>query len=162
MDACRASSCCHGARSVPWTEVPAVPLAKAMRAVPVPVQAVAAAAGAAVPRPAGVRRRRWRSWISSPQRRPMRPSIHWTNEPSLHSTTSPNIFSTDSPLTGKFHLSYTNRHITWFKIYLEKKKEIERCKIYFKRTEKNMCFHLLFLYLLTVSTFYKFCYSWIC
>lgn len=102
MDACRASSCCHGARSALWTEVPAVPLAKAMRAVPVPVQGVAVVAGAAVPRPAGVRQRRWRSWISSPQRRLTRPSIRWTSERSPHSTTSHNIFSTDSLLTGKF------------------------------------------------------------
>lgn len=99
MGACRASSCCHGARSALWTEVPAVPLAKAMRAVPVPVQAAAAVAGAAVPRPAGVRQRRWRSWISSPQRRHTRLSIRWTSEPSPHSTTSHNIFSTGSPLT---------------------------------------------------------------
>lgn len=99
MDVCRASSCCHGARSVPWTEVPAVPLVRAMRAVPVPVQEAAAVAGAVVPRPAGVRQRRWRSWISNPQQRPTRPSTRWTNEPSLHSTTSHNIFSTDSPLT---------------------------------------------------------------
>ena len=102
MDACRASSCCHGARSALWTEVPAVPLAKAMRAVPVPVQAAAAVAGAVVPRPAGVRQRRWRSWISNPQRRLTRLSIRWTNELSPHSTTSHNIFNTGSPLTGKF------------------------------------------------------------
>lgn len=104
MDACRASSCCHGARCAPWTEVPAVSLARAMRAVPVPVQGAAAAvAGAAVPRPA-VYARRWRSWISSPQRRPTRLSIRWTIESSPHNTTSHNIFSTGSPLTGELPL----------------------------------------------------------
>lgn len=102
MDACRASSCCHGARCALWTEVPAVPLARAMRAVPVRVQAAAgAAAGAAVPRPA-VCARRWRSWISSPQRRPTRLSIRWTIESLPHSTTNRNIFSTGSPLMGEF------------------------------------------------------------
>jgi len=117
MDACRASSCCHGARSALWTEVPAVPLARAMRAVPVPVQAAAVVAGAAVPRPAGVRQRRWRSWISSPQRRLTRLSIRWTSEPSPHSTTSHNIFNTGSPLTGEFarHKTFlyeSSRHTT--------------------------------------------------
>lgn len=104
MDACRASSCCHGARCALWTEVPAVSLARAMRAVPVPVQAAAVAvSGAAVPRPA-VYARRWRSWISSPQRRPTRLSIRWTIESSPHNTTNHNIFSTGSPLTGELPL----------------------------------------------------------
>lgn len=105
MDACKASNCCHGARSVRWTEVPAVPSARVMTAVPVPVPAgvVAAAGAAAVPRPArGVPQRRWRSWISSPQRRPTRLSIPWTNELLPHSTTNHSIFSIDSPLMGEF------------------------------------------------------------
>lgn len=103
MDACRASSCCHGARNVPWTEVPVVPSVRATRAVPVP--AAEAEAVVVVPQQArGVPQRRWRSWISSPQRRPMRLNTRWTNEPLPHSTTSRNIFSTDSPLTGEFRV----------------------------------------------------------
>lgn len=101
MDACRASSCCHGVKNAPWTEVPVVPSARATRAVPVPVPA--AVAVVAVPLPArGVPQRRWRLWISSLQRRLMRLSIRWTNEPLLHSTTNRSIFSTGSPLTGEF------------------------------------------------------------
>jgi len=121
MDVCRASSCCHGARSVPWTEVPAVPLVRVMRAVPVPVQAAAAAAvaGAEVPRPAGVRQRRWRSWISSPQRKPTRLSTHWTNELSLHNTMSHNIFSIDSPLIRKLSATIM-RCYAIIKVFLKK------------------------------------------
>lgn len=103
MDACRASSCCHGVKNAPWTEVPVVPSARAMRAVPVPVPA-AAVAVVAVPLPArGVPQRRWRLWISSLQRRLTRLSIRWTNELSPHSTTNHSIFSTGFPLTGKFY-----------------------------------------------------------
>lgn len=98
MDACRASSCCHGVKNAPWTEVPVVPSAKATRAVPVPVPAAVA-----VPLPArGVPQRRWRSWISSLQRRLMRLSIRWTNEPSPHNITNHSIFNIGFPLTGKF------------------------------------------------------------
>lgn len=112
MDACRASSCCRGAKSAPWMEVPVVPSEKVTRVVPVPVLAAVVVAGAAVPQAApGVPPRRWRSWISSPQRRPTRLSIPWTNEPLPHSTTNHSIFSTGFPRTGEFHiiLCKTNR-----------------------------------------------------
>lgn len=136
MDACRASSCCHGARSALWMEVPAVPLARAMRAVPVPVQAAVAVAGAAVPRPAGVRQRRWRSWISNPQQRPTRLSIRWTNEPLPHSTMSHNIFSTGSPLTGRV-IRVIMKHSVWIattydlKHFFKKEKCSGKCMIYY-------------------------------
>lgn len=110
MDACRASSCCHGVKNAPWTEVPVVPSARAMRAVPVPVPA-AAVAVVAVPLPArGVPQRRWRLWISSLQRRLTRLSIRWTNELSPHSTTNHSIFSTGFPLTGKFCAHYEQNY----------------------------------------------------
>lgn len=106
MDACRASSCCRGARNAPWMEVPVVPSEKVTRVVPVPILATVVVAGAAVvPQAAqGVPPRRWRSWISSPQRRPTRLNIPWTNEPLPHNTTNHSIFSTGFPRTGKFRI----------------------------------------------------------
>lgn len=79
-----------------------VPSGRATRVVPVPVPAAAgaAAAGVVVPRlTPGAPPRRWRSWISSPQRRLTRLSTLWTNEPLRHSTTSPSIFNIDFPRT---------------------------------------------------------------
>lgn len=81
-----------------------VPSGRATRVVPVPVPAAAAGAAAAgvvvVPRlTPGAPPRRWRSWISSPQRRLTRLSTLWTNEPLRHNTTSPSIFNIDFPRT---------------------------------------------------------------
>ena len=95
MDACRASSCCRGARNVPWTEVPSV---RGTRVVPGLEAGVVSAEARRVP---GAHRRRWRLWISSPQRRPSRLNTPWTKEPSLPSTTNLNIYNTGSPPTGK-------------------------------------------------------------
>lgn len=95
MDACRASSCCRGARNVPWTEVPWV---RGTRLVPGLEAVVASAEALRVP---GAHRRRWRSWILSPQRRPTRQNIPWTKEPLPPSTTNLNISNTGFPHTGK-------------------------------------------------------------
>lgn len=104
MDACRASSCCRGAKSALWMEAPVVPSERVTR-VAVPVLATVVMAGATAPQAApGVPPRRWRSWISSPQRRLTRLSIPWTNAPLPHNTTNHNTFNTGSPRTGNFFL----------------------------------------------------------
>lgn len=96
MDACRASNCCHGARSAPWTVVPSE---RETRVVPeLEVAAVEAAVARIVP---GAHQRRWRSWISSPQRRPTRQNTPWTKEPSPPNTMNLSISSTDFPHMGK-------------------------------------------------------------
>lgn len=108
MDACRASSCCRGAKSALWMEAPVVLSERVTRVVPVPVLATAVMAGATAPRAApGVSPRRWRSWISSPQRRLTRLSIPWTNAPLPHSTMNHNTFSTGFPRTGNFFSFFT-------------------------------------------------------
>lgn len=106
MDACRASSCCRGAKSALWMEVPVVPSEKVTRVVPVPILGAVVVARATVPQATpGVPPRRWRSWISSPQRRPTRLNIPWTNEPLPHNTTNHSIFSTGFPRTGNYHIA---------------------------------------------------------
>lgn len=113
MDACRASSCCPGARSALWTEPPVVHLAREVRVV------LARAPGAEVPvvarRAAGVLQRRWRSWISSPQRRLTRLSTPWTNEPLQPSTTNLNLFNTGFPHTGKSKYLLRNKYLLGIK-----------------------------------------------
>lgn len=100
MDACRASSCCPGARSAPWTEAPQVHSAREVRVALERVPGVEVPAVAR--RAAGVLQRRWRLWISNPQRRLTRLSTPWTNEPLQPSTMNLNLFSTGFPHTGKF------------------------------------------------------------
>lgn len=119
MDACKASNCYHGVRNAPWMEVAGIHLVKATKQVqdlegPTVAMAAALALPAARTAPVSVapaRRRpgehprRWRSWISSPQRRPTRQSTPSTNELSPLSTMSLNIFNIDFPRTGNsiFH-----------------------------------------------------------
>lgn len=135
MDACRASSCCREAKNAPWMEVPVVPSEKVTRVVPVPILATVVVAGAVVPQATpGVPPRRWRSWISSPQRRLTRLNIPWTNEPLPHNTTNHSIFSTGFPRTGKFRSCFTH-------IMLKFEKILHQIYIYIFIFEKNKIFN---------------------